>query len=96
MTKTLTVTISDADDSLLKTVALAKDQADTLLAAATKKRKKKTRRRVQRKFSRDDEGLYFNFSFHSYLLMKSVVFTFNIKFTFNCINQHCCFLARVN
>ena len=44
MTKTLTGTISDADDILLETVALAKDQVDTLLVASTKKGKKKTRR----------------------------------------------------
>ncbi|XWS24231.1 hypothetical protein CRYUN_Cryun28dG0083100 [Craigia yunnanensis] len=55
MTKTPTGTISDVDDNLLKTVALAKDQAGTPLAAATKKMKKKTRRRAQRKLSRDDE-----------------------------------------
>ena len=57
MTKTLTGTISDADDILLETVALAKDQVDTLLVDATRKGKKKTRRRAQRKLSGDDEGL---------------------------------------
>ncbi|XWS25604.1 hypothetical protein CRYUN_Cryun27aG0082100 [Craigia yunnanensis] len=56
MTKTLTGTISDADDIVLETVVLAKDQVDTLLVTSTKKGKKKTRRRAQRKLSRDDEA----------------------------------------
>ncbi|XVE94908.1 hypothetical protein REPUB_Repub02eG0050200 [Reevesia pubescens] len=66
MTKTPTGTISNADDILLQTVALAKDQTDTLLVAATKKGKKKTRRRAQRKLSRDNEELQFQGMFEEY------------------------------
>lgn len=54
-TKELSGTISAADDILLETDVLAKDQVDTLLVAATKKGKKKTRRRPQKKLSRDEE-----------------------------------------
>ncbi|XWS21204.1 hypothetical protein CRYUN_Cryun30bG0035300 [Craigia yunnanensis] len=66
MTKTLSGTISDADDILLETVALAKDQVDTLLVPATRKGKKKTRRRAQRKLSGDDEELQSEGMFEEY------------------------------
>ncbi|KAK8347471.1 hypothetical protein V6Z12_A06G019600 [Gossypium hirsutum] len=59
VTKTPTETISDADEIVLETVALAKDQVDTELVAVTRKGKKKTRKRSQRKLSRDDEELQF-------------------------------------
>lgn len=71
MTKTPTETISDADEIVLETVALAKDQVDTELVAVTRKGKKKTRKRSQRKLSRDDEGLYSNFCSPSFLSMNS-------------------------
>ncbi|KAG4140412.1 hypothetical protein ERO13_D06G017400v2 [Gossypium hirsutum] len=59
VTKTPTETISDADEIVLETVALAKGQVDTELEAVTRKGKKKTRKRSQRKLSRDDEELQF-------------------------------------
>ncbi|KAA3476460.1 trimethylguanosine synthase-like isoform X1 [Gossypium australe] len=59
VTKTPTETISDADEIVLETVALAKDQVDTELVAVTRKGKKKARKRSQRKLSRDDEELQF-------------------------------------
>ncbi|MBA0693449.1 hypothetical protein Goari_003822 [Gossypium aridum] len=59
VTKTSTETISDADEIVLETVALAKGQVDTELVAVTRKGKKKTRKRSQRKLSRDDEELQF-------------------------------------
>ncbi|XVE55889.1 hypothetical protein DITRI_Ditri03aG0193400 [Diplodiscus trichospermus] len=71
--KTLTRTISDADDTLLETVALAKDQVDTQLVAVPKKAKKKTRKRAQRKLSRDAaEELQFQAMFeeHSAIIGK--------------------------